>query len=414
MSADNMTVPRAAGRQRHPGVVLLGVDTPIGLAMARELGRAGIDVYGLGRTHRALGKHSRYVTTFDIRASADRLVDQLRNLGTNNNAPFLMTVSEDDILWINRNRDALVPIVPLVPAPGQLERVLDKQAAIRAADAVGIDRPLSIQIETLAALEDHLPGLTYPLVLKWADPGSAHAKLKPLGLRVDKAAYIHSETELKRYLRQFEPAGCFPLIQSYCAGGGLGHMIYMHQGRALIRFQHRRVHEWPPEGGVSSVCVAERADMYPDLMAKSEALLATLGWEGPAMVEYRFDHTTGDAKFMEVNGRFWGSLPLAVHARAGFVITTYRAMGLGDVRPPEPYRTGLKARYMIPETRRLARILFGRQKIKDPYFAVRPTRELARFFLDYLNPHSRYYVWAWDDPLPMLADLWSAVFNRQG
>jgi hypothetical protein len=42
-----------------PPIILLGIDNPIGLALIRELGAAGIEVHGIAREKRALGLHSR-------------------------------------------------------------------------------------------------------------------------------------------------------------------------------------------------------------------------------------------------------------------------------------------------------------------------------------------------------------------
>ena len=47
------------------------------------------------------------------------------------------------------------------------------------------------------------------------------------------------------------------------------------------------------------------------------ALLKKLNWHGVAMVEFR-QRPNGDPVFLEVNGRFWNSLPLACYAGADF------------------------------------------------------------------------------------------------
>ena len=78
---------------------------------------------------------------------------------------------------------------------------------------------------------------------------------------------------------------------------------------------------------------ASAPDAHAALMERSEALLRAIGWEGPAMVEYRYDEATGAAVLMEINGRLWGSLPLAGHAGAEFALGTYYALGLGRAPP---------------------------------------------------------------------------------
>jgi hypothetical protein len=50
-------------------------------------------------------------------------------------------------------------------------------------------------------------------------------------------------------------------------------MIFFHRGEALLRLQHRRISEWPPEGGVSTVCETLPLSLNAELFGKSEALL---------------------------------------------------------------------------------------------------------------------------------------------
>jgi predicted ATP-grasp superfamily ATP-dependent carboligase len=180
-------------------------------------------------------------------------------------------------------------------------------------------------------------------------------------------------------------------------------MFLMKDGRALMRFQHRRLHEWPPEGGVSTLCESLPPDANAALMEKSEALLREIGWEGPAMVEYRRDPATGGTALMEINGRFWGSLPLASAAGAHFALGTYLALGLGEPLGQPGYRAGLRCRYMVPETRRLLRVTLGRRSIPDRNLRFNTRRELLHYLGGFAGSH--YYVFRWADPLPFLADL---------
>lgn len=98
-------------------------------------------------------------------------------------------------------------------------------------------------------------------------------------------------------------------------------------------------------------------------MQQSIALLQALEWEGIAMVEYRHDPATGESALMEVNGRFWGSLPLAYHAGAEFSFLCYQLIGNNEAVANTTYRSGIRCRYMVPESRRLVRILFGQQQL---------------------------------------------------
>ena len=183
-------------------------------------------------------------------------------------------------------------------------------------------------------------------------------------------------------------------------------MFLARDGEALIEFQHERLHEWPPEGGVSSLCRSVPLQDHEDMREKSRALLRRLAWTGVAMIEYRYDPQTGDWRFLEVNGRFWGSLPLAVNVgipfAAGLVATTGEGTGVPSYDRTYPRRSCM---FWIPETKRLLRVLFQPGAIADPNFHVRPLKESAAYLWYLLNPLTRFYVFSWSDPMPFFRDI---------
>jgi hypothetical protein len=180
------------------------------------------------------------------------------------------------------------------------------------------------------------------------------------------------------------------------------------------------VHEWPPEGGVSTLCRSLPLSEHAEARAKSRELVGRLRWTGLAMPEYRYDPATGCWYFMEINGRFWGSLPLAIEAGIPFAAGLVAATG--EKRPVPDYARDyavLNCVFWIPETKRLLRILFRPGTIGDPYFKVRPLAELADYFRHLLRPGTRFYIFSWRDPRPFFTDLrsfigkiWSSVAGR--
>ncbi len=123
------------------------------------------------------------------------------------------------------------------------------------------------------------------------------------------------------------------------------------------------------------------------------------------MVEYRFDPATARAALMEINGRFWGSLPLAYHAGTRFAWLTYAALGLGERSDVRPYRSGLVCRYMIPETRRLLTVVLRPKAIQDRTLRRRPLAGVLDYLFRFIDSRTRYYVFAPGDPGPFLADM---------
>jgi predicted ATP-grasp superfamily ATP-dependent carboligase len=385
-----------------PTAIVLGVDTPIGLAVIRELGSYGVPVHAVGRSRDAIGRASRWCNGFSTRPETP-IVDWLPDLIRTTKARALLAISEDDLLALA----TLDPVIDrcriLTPRAAPLALVLDKAQTLAAAGAVGIDVPGSWQPAATDDFPARAAALSYPVILKWADPPAVLAQLARYTLPFEKAEFIADATALLFALHRYDVVASWPLVQQYCPGTGLGQMFHMANDRTTLTFQHRRIHEWPPEGGVSTLCASVSLHLHAEQRAKSEALLARINWQGPAMVEYRYDAATRRYWLMEINGRFWGSLPLASRSGAPFAWETYRSALFGGVEP-QPRIKSRRARYMIPETRRLAQALIG-PRSADPYFRATPWRDLIGYVLGFFDPRMRYFVWRWSDPGPFIADI---------
>lgn len=398
----------------QPPCYVLGLETQIGLAVVREFGRAGIPVIGIAQNLHAIALHSRYlsaaVVLHNIRSKQGVLA--LREIGERHGAGVLLAVSEQNIAWLIEHRDEFGRIRPLVPTRESFAQALDKARTLEVARLVSIAVPESVVPITWADVERIAASFPFPAVLKWPDPAMVQETLALHGLRLEKAEHISTGAEFLAAASRYLPMNRWPMVQEYCPGIGLGQFFYMHKGTAIRRFQHIRIAEWPPEGGFSSVCDAVPLGRFIELQERSIALLREIDWEGVAMVEYRYDPTRERAVLMEINGRFWGSYPLAVASGAGFALLAYSINALGKVPELPMARSDLRCRMVTTEIKRLVRILLSPGKIRDPRFKRRPLSEIARFFADYLKPKVCYYVWAKDDPMPFLADLLN-VFRRR-
>jgi predicted ATP-grasp superfamily ATP-dependent carboligase len=93
-------------------------------------------------------------------------------------------------------------------------------------------------------------------------------------------------------------------------------------------------------GGPSTACVSVVDDR---LTGYAAAVIRELGWTGVAMVEFKKDD---DYRLMEVNPRFWGSLPLATRAGMNFPHLLCRlAMG-EEIGAAPRVREGVRLRFL--------------------------------------------------------------------
>jgi predicted ATP-grasp superfamily ATP-dependent carboligase len=391
-----------------PGVIVLGVDSAIGLAVIRDLGRHGVPILAIGNSADSIGLRSRYVNWRAVRPSGG-LQTWLPELAKAHDIKFVMAISESDILDLNAARHLMPTLKLLIPDEDKMAIVLDKRKTLAMAAELGIDVPQEWCVRHSDDVDPLAPALTWPLVLKWSDPQTIVSRLRSCDLPLIKAEFVLNKAQLKAALKRYDPLGDYPLIQSYAAGYGIGHMIFMAEGEPLLSFQHQRIHEWPPEGGTSTVCRSVAFENHDLQLQKSVALLKAMNWTGPAMVEYRHDPEVQKTVLMEINGRFWGSLPLAIHAGAHFPWLTFARLALGLKPQPPKLKIGVQARYMFAESRRLIFVMLRGNRIRDPFYKNTPGRDLVHYVTSFFDWRSHYYVWSLDDPKPFLKDMVQAV-----
>jgi protein-tyrosine-phosphatase len=121
------------------------------------------------------------------------------------------------------------------------------------------------------------------------------------------------------------------------------------------------------------------------------------------MVEFKLDPLTNEFSLMEINGRFWGSLPLASAAGADFPSMLLDLELDDEMKPCRPYRNNIYCRLLSRDLAWYEAVLRGGT---DERIATIPGRgaifrELGLFF----NFGHRYDVQSLRDPLPGLVDV---------
>ena len=389
-----------------PSVILLGLEEiSSGIVGVRELGERGVPIFGVA-LHRTPALYSRWLTRSYTMPQTDAATVELMNeIAATEGASFVLTHSERTALLTSRAAAAgqLRGLKALVPTPEKLELVNDKASVYKFADELDIPIPRTWAPQNAAEAASPPGDLTYPCILKYSDPYRIKPLLDQRHMPLFKAQYCYDEMELQRILLTHIPLGFYPLVQTFCPGLGLAHMFFMYEGKAILRFRHRRLLEWPPEGGVAAVSESLPVDDSDELFEKSQALLNRIGWEGAAQVEYRYDAATGRVALMEINGgRFWATLALPYNAGVPFVWTTYSVLGLGQPVIAKPYKVGMKCRYVAYEMHRLMLLLFRPHQMQNRELHFNRFAEIVMFLLRYFQPKTRYYLFSFRDPLPFL------------
>jgi len=322
-------------------------------------------------------------------------MQQLRDIITKYDVDMMIPASDKAMRLVLENYGELEKLVILsCPPPAICQIILNKEQTLIAARRCGIRTPNTFNIATMDGLLERESTLRFPLIAK---PASAGLKSR------FKLAYFGSFAHLMIAYQDDPAFGAGIIFQDYIQGEGVGVSTVMAAGVPLGLFAHRRIHEWPADGGVGVLIQSHPIDAK--LSNAAIELLQQLQWEGPAMVEFRQD-ATGEPFFMEVNGRFWGSLPLAMYAGFDFPYYWWQATHGEQPEIPSSYKPGLKMRWTSGEVLRLQELLTDTNaRERTGISRLKAVEQFASSF----SPSVRSAVFDWSDPRPAVAEAASAV-----
>jgi len=116
-----------------------------------------------------------------------------------------------------------------------------------------------------------------------------------------------------------------------------------------------------------------------------------------AMIECKRDEASGRPVLMEINGRLWGSLQLAIDAGVDFPsLLVSCAMGRPVPRIP-PYKVGVRSRWFWGDVDNLYLQLRNGGGVRGKLTALRN-------FVGTGFRRTREEIWRWRDPAPFLLE----------
>ena len=387
-------------------VLVLDGEQRSALAATRSLGQAGAAVHVASCRPSPLAGASRWAVatlltpdpSVDVAAYVRCVGDYAAACG----ADFILPMTDAATMALLAATSLLQGCRLLAPPQEAYERVTDKARLLQLAQQLGVPAPATVIATDPAQIFAAAAQLGYPLILKPARSRYAlQGRIQATAVRA-----VQNEAELQTLLPQLDWLAAMPcLVQQFIPGHGAGVFALYGRSGALAWFAHRRLREKPPSGGVSVLCESAHSD--PLLQAHAQQLLDAAHWQGPAMVEYRID-TQGKPYLMEINGRFWGSLQLAVDAGVDFPALWLRE-GLGQPAMPLPQaRVGRRLRWLLGDVDNLIIQCRGSASF------TRKLGALLGFCASFLDVSSRQEIFRWNDPAPARVELraWFASLRR--
>jgi len=392
---------------RRPNQVTVFVtdgDQRAALAVVRSLGRRGVSVVvgeheqpSLASSSKYCARRVAYPSPYEHRAAFENfLVDFVAR----ERVDVVIPVGDAATHAVARNWDLLSRHTSLATPPlAAFERVTDKSQLIELAADCGVPIPRTWAVNGVGSLNSVVNRVEYPAVVK---PVRSRIPTD-IGWVPANVHYAESERDIRRLYREVEYLAAYPsLIQQRIAGAGIGFFVLFDRGRLLATFSHRRLREKPPSGGVSVLSESIATDARLEEYARR--MLGGLGWHGVAMMEFKQDDRTGDFFLIEVNGRFWGSLQLAIDAGVDFPYLACQ-LALGDhPKVSRTFRVGVRHSWLLGV---LDNLLLRLRKSDRELSLPSAARSRPRVLLDFLRPTKPGLGPAstWDDPYPFFYEL---------
>jgi predicted ATP-grasp superfamily ATP-dependent carboligase len=310
------------------------VHTRSAVAGLRALGRAGIATVAFGPS-RAAGLWSRHAAARqvgpDVIADPVGFAEEVARIATQRGPLVVYPVQEESM-------EALLPDSSRLPAEAVIpyaDRVSvlalrDKRTLGRAAQEAGVLTPTVYGTGSAPDLLSR--GLPTPCVVKAAIPEK--------GLALTHV--VRTEPELEALLADVSTDHPL-LVQEHVTGPLMAISIVVDaDGGLRARFQQEARRTWPADAGSSRLAVSVAAD--EELAAAGARLLAGAGYSGLAQLQ--FIKTPRGPVLVDVNPRFYGSLPLAVACGVNLAAVWHEMVTGGPACGPEDYRLGVSYRWL--------------------------------------------------------------------
>jgi predicted ATP-grasp superfamily ATP-dependent carboligase len=356
-----------------PAALVLDAHLKSSLAAIRSLGAKGIPVHVGSHRSNAMGFYSRCVASAFVYPSplseVAGFIQAIRQQATRIGTAVLLAFSDATILPLVQDGTIIGDDLRYVLPPGgdSFRIASDKGLTLNLSQEIGLSAPVTYSCENVRDLSLISRELIYPVVLKprhsvyWREgcgvAGRVMLALSPEDMQ-RKVAFLASRN------------GEFPLIQEFILGEEVGAEFLCDAGRVIACCAHRRLRSLSPRGGAA--VLSETVPLtYHGIGQRAIQLIKALRWSGPIMVEFKVSQSSGVPKLMEVNGRFWGSLPLALTAGVDFPYLYYKLACGEHLNHMYQHQNGIASRHFLGDLKNLIEVLFKRDGLRPLLYPSR-------------------------------------------
>lgn len=383
----------------RPHAIIVGLDTMQGLQAARILAKRGVPVVAIASDpdHYACKTNvCERIIIADTRG--EEVIEVLERMaGDFDCQPVVIPCDDAQVGVVSRHR-ARLEIAYRVPLPSRdvIELMLDKVAFYSYAQQAGLPIPRTAFVHSREDADRAAADLSFPVAIKPPSKAGRWAKHTTM-----KAFKLRDAEELLSFYDDHRDWSDVFIVQEWVEGSD-GELYSCNcyfdaTSTPLVTFVARKIRQWPPRVGDSSLGVEVRNDLVADVAVK---LFSGVGYHGLGYLEMKRDERSGEFLIMEPNvGRPTGRSAIAEAGGVELLYTLYcDTVGL-------PLPSGRKQAFIGVKWINLR---------KDTQSALWSWRRgeltLREWWKSWRGPKA-YAVWSLRDPRPFFSDL-ATSFGR--
>jgi len=384
-------------------IAVISNSAPASVNIVRSLGRRGIRTIVASEDERSPAFSSKYCDervslpdpTTDLGAYRDVLLD----IAARPSVRTITPVREADVYVLSKHRSAFAEHVsPVWPTMESLSTVHDRLDLIAAADRAGVDYP---KTELLTDVDDWDRRLIskgrFSILTDHYVDDVPEGESRP----IPKTEYIEPG-EKPDIDRLVDRMGHVPIVQSYVPGTEYTVRALCDDGEVLFSTQKalRRGYKYP-----RGPSVYHEAVDIPELGEATRALLSALDWHGVASVGFIREDGTGAPKLLEINPRFWSSLPCDIHAGVDYPLYYWEFANGHDEGFEPPYEPETASHFLRGELIHLHSVATETYPFVEKPSLPKTVASMAKSMATQRN----FDYYSSDDPRPFARDVLNHV-----
>ena len=396
-----MTAPIDIPPTKIPYAVVIGLDCFTGLQTARILSGRKVPVIGIGGSD----QHACYKTNvckakFTADIGSTGFIDLLEEMGPKLwKKAVLFPCMDMSVFILSQHRERLEKWYHIaLPEADTVELLMDKVRFYTFCQKEGFPIPGTHFLRSLEDAEKAAANLSFPAILKppmKTPTWEANAKYK--------VYKIESAEELLTVYRQTHKWAETLMVQEWIEGGDDSlfslNCYFNRESKPLTTFIARKIRQWPPETGTSSLGEEVRNDAVLEASVK---LVEYVNYRGLGYVEMKRDTRNGNHYIIEPNiGRPTGRSAISEAGGVPLLYTKYCDL-VGQPIPAQRQQQYQGAKW-----------IYLRRDLQSAWAYWRKGKLTFKDWRHTMKGKKFYAVFSLRDPIPFLEDL-RVTFVKKG